>query len=127
MNENTNTTSNSSAAKRVRLNLQVDMRKNYWRKSRKVSFLNISQTGAFIMIPKADLSVDEKLSFKLNVGNRTRSIEAKVVWHNEFGAGIHFVFKSQRDMQMIDDLMYFIEAGKEDQKAVLHNIIKKVA
>ncbi len=119
---------NSNApAKRIKLNLQVDLRKSYWRKSKKVNFLNISQTGAYMQIPDMPVQINEKISLKLNVGSRTRKIEARVVWTNEFGAGICFLFKSNRDMQLIDDLMYFVEAGRKDQIQVLSDILKNVA
>jgi hypothetical protein len=56
-----------------------------------------------------------------------RKIHASVIWSNRFGAGIKFSPTNNRDVQIVDDLMYFVESKRENRRSVLDSIFKQVA
>jgi hypothetical protein len=62
----------------------------------------------------------------LNVGSRIRKLSAVVVWKNKNGFGLKFNHGNNRDLQIVDDLMYFVENKRESQKDVLEDILDKV-
>lgn len=120
---------NISPAPRLPLLLDVEFRRSYSRREERGRLKNISLTGAFIEFNSKEqlLGPQDKLIVKLLVSGRERSIPASVVWHNERGCGIRFRPTNNRDTQIVDDLMYFVENSRDDQKSVLDTIFKKVA
>lgn len=121
----------SSAAKspapRIRLKLGVEYRKSYSRSGEQGSLKNISLTGAFLEHGNEGLLIDDKVCITFKVGGRTRKIHARVVWSNRAGSGIQFLPSNNRDVQIVDDLMYFVESSRENRRAVLDDIFKKAA
>lgn len=114
-------------APRTRLNVNVNFRKNYARESADGSLKNISITGAFLAHRGLSLKAGEKLSLTFTVSGRERQIQATVIWTNSFGSGIKFLPQNNRDVQIVDDLIYFVEEKKKGTSGVLDQIFKKVA
>ncbi len=116
-------------APRLPLQLEVEFRRSYSRREERGRLKNISLTGAFIEFdsPAHALGPQDKLVIKLLVSGRERSIPASVIWHNERGCGIRFRPTNNRDTQLVDDLMYFIENSRTGQRSVLDTIFKKVS
>lgn len=119
--------SETKPERRIPLSMDVGFRKTYGRKDLEANLINISLSGAFLKTKTNDLDLREKINLSFKVGSRTRSLTAKVVWKNAFGAGIQFYHTNNRDVQIIDDLMYFIEESREDRKSVLNQIFDQVA
>ncbi len=114
-------------APRTPLFLDVTFRRNYARKDTQGILKNISLTGAFLEISNHDLKTDEKINLTFVVGSRERKIAAQVVWKNSFGAGIKFMPVNNQDVQIIDDLIYYVESKRIGHRGVLDGIFKKVS
>lgn len=114
-------------APRTPLNIEVDYKRNYAREESSGILKNISLTGAFLQFQGESLKSGEKLSLKVKVSGRERLIPAKVIWSNSMGAGVRFMPTNNRDIQIVDDLIYFVEEIRKDTHDVLDNIFKKVS
>ncbi|OFZ19524.1 MAG: hypothetical protein A2Z20_06400 [Bdellovibrionales bacterium RBG_16_40_8] len=115
-------------APRIPLLLEVEFRRNYARRGEKGQLKNISISGAFLEIPDKQLLVPrDKLLITLIVSGRERRIPAHVVWSSNLGCGIKFQPTNNRDVQLVDDLMYFVENSRSSQRQVLDSIFKKVS
>ena len=119
---------NESTAKAPRLPLEmgVDYRRSYARQEEAGHLKNISLTGAFLKTANPTISIEDKLLITFSVGGRERKITANVVWKNDMGCGIQFQPFNNRDVQIVDDLIYFVESSRESRKSVLESIFKKV-
>lgn len=117
---------NKTPAQRTPLNLDVTFKKNYAREESKGSLKNISITGAFLQILGESFVIGEKVHLNFSVTGRERKIHAEIVWLNNFGAGIKFLPQNKRDVQIVDDLIYFVENQRSSRRDVLDNIFKKV-
>lgn len=111
---------------RISLSIEVEFRRNYARTSANGVLKNISLSGAFLEHETQDLKKGDKLQLTFNVGDRIRKLNAMVVWKKESGTGLKFNHNNNRDVQIIDDLMYYVENKRISQKGVLDNILKKV-
>jgi len=116
----------NNPAPRTPLNIQVSYRRNYAREEGGGILKNISITGAFLQHQDASLTVGERLALKFTVSGRERTVQAQVVWSNQRGAGIKFLPMNNRDVQIVDDLIYFVEAKRTDSKSIFNTILKKV-
>lgn len=114
-------------APRTPLHIEVEYRKNYAREETSGILRNISITGAFLQHTGAGLRTGEKLSLKFRVSGRERSVHALVVWSNSAGSGVKFLPMNNRDVQIVDDLIYFVESKRTDTREILDDIFKKVA
>lgn len=114
-------------ARRIPLQLAINIRKSYARQIKSGTLLNISLSGAFLKTNMKGLEANEKLNLTFSVGSRTRNLSAHVIWTNQYGAGIRFEHTNNRDQQIVDDLMYFIEENRQDRKQVLNDIFKLVS
>ena len=120
--------SKATPAPRLPLQMEVEYRRSYARQSETGKLKNISLTGAFLEIARELLlSPNEKLTITLNVSGRERVITASVIWNSESGVGVKFHPFNNRDVQIVDDLMYFVESSRENQRHVLDSIFKKVS
>jgi len=117
----------NSPAPRTPLNLDVSFRRNYARQDTNGVLKNISLSGAFLEIANHDLRVDEKVNLTFVVGSRERKIAAQIIWKNTYGAGIKFLPLNNRDVQIVDDLIYFVESKRIGHRGILDGILKKVA
>src|SRR3954462_4775856 len=114
-------------ATRVPLQLPIEFKKSYQRFLSKGSIRNISLTGAFLEAGHQEFKVNDKICLVLAVGGRKRKLNASVIWSNSKGCGIKFLPTSNRDVQIVDDLMYFVENHREARRSVLNDIFKRVA
>ncbi len=119
--------SETNVARRAPLTLEVSFRRNYARQGTPGLLKNISVSGAFLDCPDKALRAKDKLQLDVIVSGRKRSLAATVVWANSAGAGIKFHPGSQRDTQIVDDLIYFVENKRTSSRDVLEDIFKKVA
>lgn len=117
----------TNPAPRTPLNIEVEFRKSYAREAANGTLKNISLTGAFLQNAHAHLKAGEKLSLKFQVSGRERNVHAVVVWNNSAGCGLKFLPANNRDIQIIDDLIYFVENKRTDTREILHNIFSKVS
>ena len=117
---------NSMESKQPRMNLDLDVnyRKSYGRRNVKGRLKNISLSGAFLSDVAKEFKLNEKITFEFSVGGRKRELAADVVWKNEAGCGVKFKHFNNRDIQIIDDLMYFVTSKKETVRDLLNSIFK---
>ncbi len=111
---------------RTPLLLDVSFRKSYARDESAGTLKNISISGAFLESHGESLRVNEKLQLSFMVSGRKRKVPAVVVWANSRGAGVKFIPANNRDVQIVDDLIYFVESSRTDRRSVLDKIFKKV-
>ncbi len=111
---------------RIPLQLGIEFRRNYARQMVKGTLRNISLTGAFVETGTIDLQSADKLVLTLSVGGRRRKISATVIWKNQDGCGVRFKPFNNRDVQIVDDLMYFVENSRDTKRSVFDDIIKRV-
>lgn len=119
-------TSNAPAP-RTPLHLEVSFKKNYARQMSTGVLKNISLTGAFLEFRDGSFRANEKVQLTFVVAGRERKIGASVIWCNSTGCGVKFQPNSNRDVQIVDDLIYFVEEGRSERRGVLDNIFKKAA
>lgn len=117
----------SKPAPRTPLHLEVAFKRNYARLSDNGVLKNISLTGAFLEVSNPNLRLDEKINLTFVVGDRERKIAAQVIWKNSLGSGIKFIPSNQRDVQIIDDLIYYVESKRMGYRSVLDGILKNVS
>ena len=121
-------TQTSNPAPRMPLQLEIDYRRSYARNSAHGKLKNISLSGAFLEVPdQHELAPKDKLTIKFEVAGRKRQVHASVVWCNPDGCGVQFHHTNNRDQQIVDDLMYFVDNSRSTQRSVLDTIFKKVA
>lgn len=121
------TPTENNPSPRIPLKLQIEYRKSYGRSGELGELKNISLTGAFLEHTNEELKASDKVCITFKVGGRTRKINASIIWSNEHGSGIKFLPTNNRDVQIVDDLMYFVESKRENRRDVLDDIFKKAA
>jgi hypothetical protein len=114
-------------APRLPLKMEVEYRRSYARQSVKGTLRNISLTGAFLETTTELITAADKVIITFVVSGRRRNINATVIWKNGAGCGIKFQPFNNRDVQIVDDLMYFVESSRENRRSVLDDIIKRVS
>lgn len=113
-------------APRTPLNLDVHFKRNYAREETKGTLRNISLSGAFLEFHGADVRANEKLNLTFVVAGRERKVAAQVIWKNSAGCGVKFMPTNNRDVQIVDDLIYYVENSRTDRRSVMDSIFKKV-
>lgn len=122
------TSTSNTPAPRLPLKMSVEYRRNYARRPSQGILRNISLTGAFVETgDTSHLESADKIVVTLVVSGRKRKIAATVIWKNQSGCGIRFKPFNNRDVQLVDDLMYFVENHRESSRSVLDDIIKRVS
>lgn len=116
----------SVPAPRTPLNLEVSFKRNYAREETKGILKNISLTGAFLEFEGGEVRANEKLNLVFIVAGRERKVAAHVIWANSLGCGVKFMPVNNRDVQIVDDLIYFVENSRTDRRSVMDTIFKKV-
>ncbi len=114
-------------APRVPLILDIEYRRSYGRQPEAGRLSNISLTGAFLETSTINFMPNDKIVLTLNVSGRERRLSASIIWKNERGCGVKFKPVNNRDVQIVDDLMYFVENSRTSRRTVLTDIFKKVA
>jgi hypothetical protein len=120
-------TTDSTPSPRTSLNIDVVFRRSYAREDSTGTLKNISLTGAFLSSNAGSFQAGEKVHLSFSVAGRERDIHAVVIWGNSFGAGVKFMPQNNRDVQIVDDLIYFVESKRTGTRDVLDRIFKKVA
>ncbi len=113
-------------APRTPLNLEVSFKRNYAREETKGTLKNISISGAFLEFEGGEIRANEKLNLVFIVAGRERKVAAHVIWKNSAGCGVKFMPTNNRDVQIIDDLIYFVENNRTDRRSLMDTIFKKV-
>lgn len=119
--------SNQAPEPRTPLHLDVSFKRNYARQESTGTLKNISLSGAFLEISNHDLRKNEKINLTFVVGERERKITAEIIWANSVGAGIKFMPQSGRDVQIVDDLIYYVETKRMGYRGIFDGILKKVS
>lgn len=117
----------ANPAPRTPLNIAVEFRKSYAREVSGGSLKNISLSGAFLSHRESSLRAGEKLNLTFQVSGRERQVQAVVIWSNSVGSGVKFMPQNNRDTQIVDDLIYFVESKRTGTRNILDQIFKKVA
>ncbi len=112
---------------RTPLHLEVSFKRNYARKETVGTLKNISLSGAFLELCNHDLRVREKINLTFVVAERERKITAEIVWSNSVGTGVKFIPHNNRDVQIIDDLIYYVETKRMGHRGIYDGILKKVS
>lgn len=118
---------NTTPAPRTPLFLDVVFRRNYARQDSQGILKNISLSGAFLEVQQQEMNLSEKINLVFTVGSRERKIAAQVIWKNSFGVGIKFLPVNNQDVQIVDDLIYYVESKRIGHRSVLDGIFKKVS
>lgn len=118
---------NTTPAPRIPLHVEVIYKKSYARQPSQGILKNISLTGAFLQVLNGEIDIQDKIMVEFNVSGRTRTLQASVIWKNDRGAGVKFLPFNNRDIQIIDDLMYYVKTTRDNKKSVLESIFKQVA
>ena len=113
-------------APRTPLNLEVSFKRNYAREETKGTLKNISLSGAFLEFEGGEVRANEKLNLIFVVAGRERKVAAQIIWINSAGCGVKFMPANNRDVQIVDDLIYFVESSRTGRRSVMENIFKKV-
>ncbi len=116
----------SVPAPRTPLNLDVSFKKSYGRDEQKGTLRNISISGAFLEFAGGMFEAGEKIHLKFIVSGRSRKVAATVIWKNQVGCGIKFMPLNNRDVQIVDDLIYFVESSRSERRGLMDRIFKKV-
>lgn len=118
---------NTVPSPRLPLQLKIEFRKSYARQGGKGTLKNISLTGAFLETETAELFPSDKLIFTFVLSERVRRMAATVIWKNNRGCGVQFHPFNRRDVQIVDDLMYFVQSTRAGRRSVLDDIFKQVS
>lgn len=114
-------------ARRLPLEMSIEYRRSYARRPDVGKLKNISITGAFLETNQVlELLPEDKVVLTFEVSGRRRKMNAKIVWKNGVGCGVSFEPFNNRDVQIVDDLMYFAESKRDSTRTVLEDIFKKV-
>jgi hypothetical protein len=111
---------------RFNVELNFEFKRNYARQISKAEVRNISLTGALIKT-ELPLRPSEKLNVYLTVSGRTRKVAAKVVWVGDRGVGLQFQPFNSRDLQIVDDIIYYATEKSSSTKTLFDTILNKVA
>ena len=120
-----NISDETNPSPRIPLKLDIEYRKSYGRSIDTGQLKNISISGAFLEHTNESLKTGDKVAITLKVGGRVRKINASIIWTNPHGSGIKFLPTNNRDVQIVDDLMYFVESKRENRRNVLDDIFKQ--
>lgn len=110
---------------RVPLQLEINYKTNYARADLKAVLKNISLTGGFLALNTENLRTKDKISVSVTVADRERTIKAEIIWKNSEGVGVKFIPKNNRDIQIIDDLIYFVESKQIGYKSIFLDFLNR--
>lgn len=114
-------------APRIPLQLPIEFRKTYSRQPSRGGLVNISLTGAFLEHLPEDVDVNDQIHIHFKVSGRERVLQAAIIWKNKKGSGVQFNPENNQDVQIIDDLIYFVNTRRESRREVLNSIFGKIA
>jgi hypothetical protein len=111
-------------APRIPLQMQIEYRRSYGRQNQDGVLKNISLSGAFLETLDPELGPRDKVVIELTVSERRRKMVATIVWKNARGCGLRFEPFNKRDVQLVDDLMYFVQNNRETRRSLLNDIFE---
>ena len=114
-------------APRIPLQMQIEYRKSYGRQNIKGILKNISLTGAFLETATIELVPEDKVVLEFVVSDRRRKMAATIIWKSPTGCGVMFQPFNRRDVQIVDDLMYFVQNRRDFRRNILDDIFKRAA
>lgn len=114
-------------APRIPLQMQIEFRRSYGRQNVKGILKNISLTGAFLETQTLELTKEDKVVLEFVVSERRRRMSATIIWKTDRGCGVMFQPFNKRDVQIVDDLMYFVQNRRDFRKTILDDIFKRAA
>ena len=123
----------SLSAKRLYLKAPIGYRSSYERQNQKGVLKNISLTGAFLEFSKSSHSLEkpsykrDKIIIYFSVSGRQRKVFSSIIWKNEKGFGVQFHPTNKRDLQIVDDFMYFTKLKKESKKELFKTILNQLS
>jgi hypothetical protein len=124
------TQSSSSGAQRAtrhQISLELEFKRSYGRQSEKANIKSISINGALVQVDQP-LRIGERLKVTLSVSDRVRKVPARVVYvGGEKEVGIRFEPFNNRDLQIVDDIIYFATEKSSTNRSLLENILSKVS
>ena len=119
-------------------NLNVEYKKKYARYFKNGRLKDISNSEAYLITKdeecvqkykirndKTILNLRDKVSVILKLGQRKRILQASVISNNAHGVKLKFHFYNNREYQIVDDLIYFIEKSKEKRRQHLDFIFSQ--
>lgn len=129
-----NNLSQNKPAQRLYLKMPISYRFIYGRQNQKGLIKNISLTGAFLKWNQDQKSFQSPPSFCLedkvllffSVKGRMRRVKSSIVWINDIGCGMQFLPKNQRDIQIVDDLIYFKKFESKKKEELFRLIIEQI-
>jgi hypothetical protein len=127
MKQDVTETNPNGPAPRVPLELSVEYKKSYARSATEGTLRNISLSGAFLDTTALELDMNDKITIEFKISGRARKINALIVWKNDAGVGVKFNHFSNRDVQIVDDLIYFVESSREKRREMIGSIFTKVS
>jgi len=120
-------TPSTAPSPRLPLQMNIEFRKSYARQGGKGTLRNISLTGAFLETTTQELFPSDKLIITFVLSERVRRMTATIVWKNGNGCGVQFHPFNKRDVQIVDDLMYFVQNSRNGRRSVLDDIFHVVS
>lgn len=120
-------TPSTAPSPRLPLQMNIEFRKSYARQGGKGTLRNISLTGAFLETETQELFPSDKLIITFVLSERVRRMTATIVWKNGNGCGVQFHPFNKRDVQIVDDLMYFVQNSRAGRRSVLDDIFQVVS
>ncbi len=117
---------NETPATRIPLMLEIKYRKSYARTMDLGQLKNLSVTGAFLEHSQP-MQENDKIQLLFTVGGRERTILAQIIWRGQTGSGVQFLPSNNRDIQIIDDLIYFVESKREARREIVAGIFKQAS
>lgn len=105
--------------------IPVEYRCNYDRQTSLGTLENINLKGAFLRTSLPFDSTTEKILLTISLNKRKREIKANIVDRGKSGCAVEFLYVGKKGLQLIDDLIYFIEKITDKKKSLLHSIFEK--
>ena len=116
-------------------NLNVEYKKKYARHFKKGTLKDMSHSEAYLIIKNEgftqknkeqdSLNIKDEISIILKLEQRERTLQASVISNDTYGVKIKFHFYNNREYQIVDDLIYFIEKSKEKRRQSLDFIFSQ--
>ncbi len=126
MDTQENVLDDTKPAKRFSVDLAFEFKRNYARQVCKAEVRNISLTGALIKT-ELTLKPTEKINVYLSLSGRMRKVAATVVWVGDKGIGLRFQPFNNRDLQIVDDIIYYATEKTTSTRDLMDSILSKVA
>ena len=111
----------------ISTDFNVEYKKKYARHFQIGRLKDISNSEAYLLTKnnKASLNLKDEISILFKLGERKRVIQASVISSDAHGVKLKFHFYNNKEYQIVDDLIYFIEKSKEERRQSLDLIFNQ--